>query len=490
LFIGLSALFSLSFFCKTSKQAFATHYMFGFGYFLFGLCWIGNALLVEGSAYKWAYPLAVLGLPLGMSIFYGLAGYIHHRFFAGARSVASYIGFAIIYSLMEWLRGHIFTGFPWILFGYGWNGSLCMMQILSIIGVYGLTALTMFWCAAPAYCLLTTDKMRSKIIVGLCVFFTLFATFTYGTKRLIHTPAEHRDDVIIRVIQPNIAQKHKWDNDKLLGNFYKSLSLTTPEKDPNTARTHYIIWPETSVLQSILDSPKEAQALKAALQPYGDNTFLLTGIVHSEYDDNKKIAVHNSLTVFDKNLNAVSRYDKSHLVPFGEYMPFQKIIPFGPVATYKGFTKGQGPQRLRIPPLQDNISFSAMICYEIIFPGRVIDNTEDRPSFIVNITNDGWYGKSHGPLQHFVKARFRAIEEGIPVIRSANTGISGIIDPLGRIKTQSKLNTDVALTEMLPQTTQNKTIYTKYRDIPFWCLVLIAVLFCGASTIWQRFQKP
>ena len=279
-------------------------------------------------------------------------------------------------------------------------------------------------------------------------------------------------DTGVRVVQPNIPQEEKWDPQNAGVNLLKLLSYSgVNPHEPDTALT-FIIWPETAITWQAIDHAGASKSIRDTLAQHPKEVFLMTGYLrHDDKDD----AYYNSLAVFDRNLNIVSMFDKFHLVPFGEYIPFQKLFSFiEPLATFESFRTGPGPQTLSAGA---GPSFSPLVCYEVIFPGHITAQKGQRASWIVNVTNDAWYGDSPGPRQHFAQARIRAIEEGLPLVRAANTGISGIIDPLGRVIDMIPLDRADSRTSLIPQALPAAPPYARWRDYPFFAsLALLAAL--------------
>ncbi|MCB9991779.1 MAG: apolipoprotein N-acyltransferase [Rhodospirillales bacterium] len=482
LFIGLSAFYVLLSTVGSVKQGFLYGWLFGFGYFLFGLSWIANALLVEGNQYLWAWPLAVAGLPALLAVFTALGAAMTVRL-SRLRTAGGLYAFLFFMMLAEWLRGHIFTGFPWNLYAYGWASSLPMVQMVSLIGTYGLSLLTLFWACMVGFLYVWPQERNKKLILAGMVVLSMAGSFVYGHMRLNNNPTQFQDDVLVRLVQPNIHQEDKWNPEKADENFSTLVRLSEPTMENQNAKT-LIIWPETAISQAYMtrSNPDATQAIQAMMDQYKAPAFLITGISRYERDALDKMRYFNSIVTLNAKLEAVSTYNKSHLVPFGEYMPLQRWIPLGPLAHYAGFTPGDGRQTLSIPGIG---LFSPLVCYEIIFPGAVSDRT-GRPDFIVNVTNDAWYGDSAGPRQHFTHAVFRAVEEGLPVIRAANTGISGIADPLGRVIVAHGLLHQSGDNSMLPAPLATPPLYVRTGDMLVWVTMLLlgtVFLFFSRKTL-------
>ncbi|MDB5492242.1 MAG: Apolipoprotein N-acyltransferase / Copper homeostasis protein CutE [Micavibrio sp.] len=407
-------------------RAFLSGWLFGFGYFLIGLYWIGNALLVPGNEFKWVWPLAIVGLPIGLAIFTGLAALAATRW-GDFKTWRGYCVFVFCLMASEWLRGNILTGFPWNLYGYAWGHSPAMVQSASVFGVYGLTFLTALWACVPGALYLQRAKPAQWAVSGLIVILSMAALYGWGAMRLKDHPVQERNDVIVRVVQPNIPQQDKANPDLLIPNLRKLIEASAAPFVPG--KTYAIIWPETAVSDYVMQDANVSDFIRKALMYDGANHFIIAGTLRHEDTADGKTSYYNSLVTYDNRLQPVSSYDKAHLVPFGEYIPFKDHIPLHPFVRFAGFTPGKGIATQSVSTLPP---YSGLVCYEVIFQGEVSVNTP-RPAWMINVTNDGWYGNSPGPYQHLTMAVFRAVEEGIPLIRSANTGISAIIDPYGRI---------------------------------------------------------
>lgn len=417
LLIGLASLFVIQFKLIKPWHSFLLGWLFGFFYFAFSLSWIGNALLVDGNEYAWAWPLAVTGLPALLAFFPAIAGYIAKRFYTGT-PLRFYLGLAGLLSLSELARGFLFTGFPWNLYGYSWGNSLEMLQIVHFGNMYWLTALTLFWGLGLGYA--ASQKKRGFLPLTLIIL-TMASTYGYGYFRLSNPAESQETDISFKLVQPSVEQSDKWKREKMPEHFSTLLQLSMP--DGNERKTTIIIWPETATNYLFLNDEFAKYQIKNVLQSYEQDVFLLAGAFMRDDDG----LPSNSMLVMNKDGEVIQRYNKSHLVPFGEYIPFKEWIPIETVSGFSGFKRGEGRTNISITK---DFSFSPLICYEILFPSRVIDRTQPLQA-IINITNDAWYGISAGPYQHYLKAKVRAIEESIPVIRVANTGFSGIFDAYG-----------------------------------------------------------
>lgn len=477
LFLSLSGFWLVltSFASEHPGRSFLAGYAFGFGYFLVGLWWVGNALLIDGNVFKWAWPLAVCGLPTILAPFPMVAAGVS-RLVAKGRSLCSFLFFIGVMAFSEWARGHVFTGFPWNLYGMTWTFSLSMLQILSVGGIYLLSLLTLFWFTAPAFSVFGESPRKTRQSVAGIALVSWAAVYGFGTWRLATHPTEYNTSFILQVVQPNIPQGEKWDGEKRWDNYLKTLHLSRPVANSpfsaQTRATRLIVLPETAFGYRELEDPSARQLLRDTLGLFSQPTYVLTGALLVDKDEKNKVRYHNSLLVLDQKTRMLRTFDKFHLVPFGEYIPFQSYIPIAPIVQFSGFVEGPGPQTLvvdTIPP------FSPLVCYEVIFPGEVTSR-DKKSQWIVNVTNDAWYGVSPGPFQHFGQTVYRAIEEGIPLVRSTNTGISAVLDPYGRSLTQSTLYEDSVLESYLPSPISPSPPYTFFHDALFLMVVIACTI--------------
>ncbi len=465
LFVSLPILYGAIFKAKNKRVAFFSGWLFGFGYFVFSLSWIANALLVEGNPYAWAWPLAACGLPALLAFFPAFACLLAKRFMQ-LDQIYGWFGFIAAFCTFEWLRGHIFTGFPWNLFGYTWVDILPMIQVLYLSDVYMLTLLTTVWACVPA--LFFVKNVSQKVIGGLVSIVSLFCVFVYGQSVLSANPPEGTA-LNLRVVQPNIAQHEKWDRRKLFSNFEKHLQLSLQEPMPK--EPVLVIWPETAVSFHLLKTHPAQIALKDMLARLPVGSSLMTGYLRFDKESQQYF---NSVVEFNRMGEIVNTYDKHHLVPFGEYIPFQEWIPLKPVAQFTGMGFGEGPRTLNSV---QNAKISPLICYEIIFPGK-LSNPEHKAGLIVNVTNDAWYGISAGPHQHLAKAIYRAVETGTPVARSANTGISTIVDPYGRQAAAKYLFTEDVINAKMPSV-RATTITQHWFKHNFYIIIVLLFFSLG-----------
>lgn len=483
-FICFCILLTITMNARSNWSAFLTGYVFGIGHFYAGLYWIGNSFAVEASVPDWAGYFMVFALSSFLAIYSGLATgivrYIHKNHSLKTHLLNCVLTFVVTWSLMEWLRGVLFTGFPWNLSGYIWGFSDTIMQSTAIWGVYGLGVITLLLCFLPLF-LLTKN---TRIIAPVLALFLLSGLFYYGNDRLSQ-PVDFVEDINLRIVQPNIKQQDKWPYENWSKNLIRFLDMS--EADDKKPTTH-MIWPETAIIYSLSEEPFRRQLISKVLGPGG---MILTGFPRRQRDDDKT-RIYNSMIAIGDQGQIEAIYDKSHLVPGGEYIPdLMKdiLMPLGFGDLFTGgqdFSQGKGLETLHIkglPPV------GVLICYEVIFPGKVVD-PDDRPEWILNLTNDAWYGDSTGPYQHLLQTRVRAIEEGMAVVRSASTGISAMIDPYGRVIDNIALNKTGVIDSPLPKAIEGRTIYSNMKEWIFACLnvtmLLINILLVRRSALRVR----
>lgn len=467
----------------TAKRAFWMGWLFGFGYFIAGLYWIAAALFVDIARYWWVLPFAVAGLPFLMAFYWGLAAVAWH--FLPWRGWPKILAFAVIFTLCEYLRGVLFTGFPWNYVGYVWTIFLPMLQSTALFGVVGLTFITILLSCLPySYVTRQHGHYRQRHLFSAVVLACVIGLVAWGCGRLSNPPSVMQKTPLIRIVQPNIAQEAKWSPEQQ-AKHRETLWRLSRTKEGGLA-PNMIVWPETAIaLIDTLDVRVWQSELNAKL-PFGG--LLAAGTLEADLvGDDGEPSFFNRLTVFNRDGDPVATYSKSHLVPFGEYLPLQKYWPVTPPAVTAGaFTAGHGPETLTINEFP---SFSALVCYEVIFPDDVVDQ-KNRPSFLLNVTNDGWYGRTSGPYQHLAITQTRAVEQGLPMVRAANTGISAMIDGQGRLIATLGLGEEGRIETPLPQTLP-PTVFARYGQ-QTWLLLLglcFVVAFLGQSAQQKRLKS-
>ena len=444
------------------RTAFALGWWFGFGLFGASLYWIGNALLISAGGYGWLLPFASLGLPAVFAFYSGLAMLTAWH---GHSHLQRGLVFAGAWGFVEWLRGHLFTGFPWNLVGYSWAQSEELIQVAAVVGIYGVSFIVVLSAILPSA---LAEHSSRRFVIALVVSVALPAmTWIGGGIRLSMAPEPGTatvDGVGLRIVQPSIPQREKWPPNLRQRNMARFLDMS--QRDRPSWITH-IVWPETAATLFVEEDVAMRQAM-ARVVPRGG--LLLTGAPRRQSGPAK---LWNSLIAVDGAGAVVASYDKTHLVPFGEYIPFRKILPMDKIVHGQiDYSPGEGIRTLRLPGLPP---VSALICYEVIFPGRVI-NRADPPAWLLNITNDAWYGETVGPHQHLAIAFVRAVEEGRPLIRATNTGISAVIDAYGRTIHSLGLNANGVIDSRLPAAIPGTTLFARGGELSIFFL-LFGVFF-------------
>jgi apolipoprotein N-acyltransferase len=461
-----------------------TGWWFGFGYFLFGLYWIGLAFLVDARTFAWLIPFAVIGLPAYLALYTGLGFALARALWT--RGAARVLLLAAALTAAEWLRGHVLTGFPWNLFGYALTTPLVFAQSAALFGVWGLTFVAIAVFAAPAVLADEPADTRRPWLTPICALVALAALAIYGTFRLATTPTAYVDGVRLRIMQPNVPQDEKFSyaNKAQVMQHYLALSdrATGPSSSGVASVTH-LIWPE-SAFPFFLTREPDALAQIAGLLHGGP--VLITGAARAAdlSPATRDMHAYNSVYVIDRDGSILSVYDKVHLVPFGEYLPFQHFLErlgLRQLTRLQGGFLAGDRRRLLAPPRAPG--FVPLICYEIIFPQAVLPAGE-RPGWMLNLTNDAWFGASAGPYQHFQEARVRAIEEGLPLVRAANTGISAVVDPVGRVINALPLGAEGIFDSALPQPLE-RTWYSRLGDAPLALLVAGILLVAAVRRMRQ-----
>ena len=461
---------NLKFISSGSWRAFSAGWWFGLGFFSAGLYWVSLSFFVDAATYAWMAPIALFFLSAGMALYIGAvawATYVSSR--AGANRV---LVLSLWWAIFEWVRGWAFTGFPWNLLGSVWTFSEGMIQLVSITGVFGLSLITVLVASAPAILGNQSIRLAKRVLIVSMPVMTVSLIWGGGNFRLNAAADTTVDGVTLKLVQPNISQQDKWKRSLQKHHFNKLLKLSKKSKFDSTKKITHIIWPETAT-PLYLSSTEDAINLVSLAAPVGGA--LITGAPRQ----NKKLGgdrkIWNSIHVIDSSAAIISTYDKHHLVPFGEYIPFRNLINIPKLTGGRvDFSKGVGSRVMQIPGTPPVVP---LICYEAIFAiQKNLSRDNLKPGWLLNLTNDAWFGMSSGPYQHFAAAQLRSVEEGLPLVRVANTGLSGVIDPYGRIKVKTQLNEEVALESSLPAALPKLTWFARYQNKTFIFITLILFL--------------
>lgn len=440
--LALSVIYWLHAGALSARRAALLGWLVGVGYFGLTLAWIVEPFLVDIARHGWMAPFALFFMAAGLASFWALA------FGLAARQRVMVL--VVLWTLVEMARSYVFTGFPWGLIGYGWVETP-IIQTASLVGVHGLGFFTL-----TAMALLS----RAKLMPLVSAAGILAVMWGFGTYRLSQPMQLRADAFTVRIVQPNVEQKLKWLPEFQNMFFQRLKSLSSGEKPVGV-----VIWPEAAIPFFPRERPDLLQEISIAAQ----GSEVILGARRRDASGNW----FNQLVLLDGDGVLTENYDKHHLVPFGEYVPLSGLLSTVGLSalTGNGFTAGDGPKVMR---LGDTPPFLPLICYEAIFPQHAKVSGE-RPDWIVQITNDAWFGQFSGPYQHLAQSRVRAIEQGLPLARSANTGVSAMLDPYGRIVGSVRLNqigsVDVGLPAPLPA-----TVYSRFGDWPVLAMLLAMLL--------------
>ncbi|WP_230531739.1 apolipoprotein N-acyltransferase [Microvirga roseola] len=467
------------------KAAAIIGWFWGFGYFVAGLWWLGAAFLVEADQFAWALPFGVLGLPALLAFFPAFG-------FALARLLWTpdswrILAFALGLTVSEILRGHLFTGFPWNTLGMALGQNLWLMQTASVVGLYGLTFLAVGMAAAPA--LLVTGRTRlERWAVPGSALALLAGLAAFGAWRLPAQPLPSVENVRLRIMQPNLPQDAKFNprNRDAIMRRYLTVSASPGRNGSGHEEATHIVWPESAFPFLLHRDPGSLAQIATLLRP---GSVLITGAARMDppLPGEAVGKFFNAIQVIDHQGTITATYDKVHLVPFGEYVPkfLDALIRAVGLRQFVHIPGGFEPSAMRtalavpgLPPV------AATICYEAIFPGEILGDGP-RPDVILNVTNDGWFGITPGPYQHFAQARLRAVEEGLPLVRAANTGISAVIDPYGRIQDSVPLGVEGILDSALPIS----IAATTYREFGRFSLTATLMICLMALIAHRRLQS-
>jgi apolipoprotein N-acyltransferase len=467
---------------RTRWGAFLMGFLAAFAYFLISCWWVAEAFLVDKQAHGWMAPFAATLLPSLLGLFWGAAAVVYWRF--GPATPWRAFAFAAVFMVAERLRGIVLTGFPWNPPGAAWEAGGPQSQVAAWIGVYGLSFLTILAFTAFAPAVLGGDRKKRFGMATVGVV-TLIGVTVAGFVRLPQRPVP-TTETIVRIVQPDVPQATKWDEASFRSIVQRYLALTASPPRGALGEPDVIVWPEGALPGSVDDllAPGSwvGPAIARSVEP---GQTLLMGGYRGEPAENGGARYFNSLLVLHDvgdGLRVDGVYDKHRLVPFGEYLPFglgniealTALIHVG-----DGYTPGPRPAPLNLPNAP---RVQPLICYESLYPGFVSDKG-GRPAWIVNVSNDAWFGRSSGPRQHLNLASYRAIETGLPIVRATPTGVSAVLDGYGRIVGDSRLDPGESgvIDAKLPQAL-SPTLYSRVGDTLFWLMIAVSL----ASALYRR----
>ena len=469
-------------FMASLRAAFGAGWWMGFGYFVAGLWWVGAAFLVEADKFAWALPLGVVALPAGLAVFPAIG-------FAIARALWSpgplrILAFAFGLGVSEWARGLLFTGFPWNDLGMSLGANLMLAQVASVIGLHGLTFLAIAIFAAPAT-LWRIGEARFNVAPTTLAALTLALMAAFGEMRLSAPASANLSGIKLRLVQPNVGQDASFapeNRGAILRHYFDMSERATAVGSAGLGGLTHLIWPE-SAFPFILS--RDPQALGDIADMLSGGTILVTGAARLEQIGSERPRYYNSIEIVGPSGLSRERYDKQHLVPFGEYLPFANLLAKTGVTQFVdvpgGFEPGAGRRVLRVPGLPEA---TPLVCYEAIFPNEIGDSLSGakRPGWLLNVTDDAWFGETPGPYQHYAQARLRAIELGLPLVRVATSGISAVVDGLGRETASLPLGAEGVLDASLPEAL-TPTWQSRFGSLGAG---LIALAFLTAALIGKR----
>ena len=452
---------------SNNKSFFQYGWCFGFGYFLFSLYWISISLTFDQSL-KFLIPVAIILLPASMAIFYGLITYLFSIFYS-KNIISSFFIFSILFGTIEFIRGFILTGFPWNLISFSFSNNIYFIQILSIIGTYSFNLICISLFTIPALFILR--KSRTEIVV--CLFFILVsATFLiFGKIKSddFNSSKSIKNSYTIKVISPNISLDRFYSNQDELKIINELIKLSAPTKTKPTI----FIWPEGIIPDSYLRDMSIHRNL--FLNNFGEDDLIIMGL-NSREIKNYEYMYFNSMAIFNNKLDLIAKYNKVNLVPFGEFTPFESIFSLIGLKTvtnnYQSFSSGKTRIPLKVKNSKIDVNLLPLICYEIIYSGKL--SKDSNFDYIINISEDGWFGNSIGPKQHFSHSIFRSIESGKYIIRSTNNGISGIINPIGVVEKKVEFGS-TGYVELSESKIVKSTCFMLFGNIIFLILILIYI---------------
>ena len=451
---------------------------FGFGFFVCGNYWISISL-THDEIFKSLIPFAVVLIPLYLSLFFGLAILIVGSF--AEKNIFFILFFSLVFSVFEFLRGNLLTGFPWNLISYTWSWSIESIQILSLIGTYSLSLISVTFFCTPF--LFFQHKITKKNVSFVIIFLIIFlSNYLYGLHKISNSVYQFDDKIYVKIVSPSFSLKD-YDTQSEFMQLKRLIKISDPEKNKKTL----FIWPEGIFYQSYLEDIKKYKNL--FYNEFSENHLIILGINHFINTGNnfKNQKYFNSLAILNHNLDVLSIYNKIDLVPFGEFLPFEKVLSkFGLKKITRGyysFSAGDIRTTINLGNKFNESLILPLICYEIIYSGK-IKKRNQLPALLINISEDAWFGESIGPYQHFSKAIYRSVEEGIFVARSANKGISGFLDPNGRVIKSLDMGESGNIELNFPYFSQ-ATLFSKYGNKIFF---LIIMLYIFLTLIFKKYK--
>ena len=452
---------------SNNRSFFKYGWYFGFGYFLFSLYWIAISLTFDQS-FKFLIPLAIIIIPSFLAIFYGSMTCLFSIFYS-KNVVGSFFVFSILFGTIEFIRGSILTGFPWNLIAFSFSNSVYFIQILSVIGTYSFNLFCISLFTVPAIFILRNSRKEIMIcffFILVSVGFLIFGNIKYNNFKSLENV---KNSYTIRAISPNISLDRFYSKKEELKIINELIYLSSLEKKEPTI----FLWPEGIIPDSYVNDMKIYKDL--FLNNFGNDDLIIIGLnsVEKKGDEN---LFFNSMAVFNNKLELIQIYNKVNLVPFGEFTPFEDILGLIGLKTitneYQSFSSGNIRKPLNVKNNKIDLRLLPLICYEIIYSGKL--SKDKNFDYIINISEDGWFGNSIGPRQHFSHSIFRAIESGKYVIRSANNGISAIINPIGIVEQKVEFGL-TGFVELSESKVVKSTLFMSHGNKVFLMLILLYI---------------
>ena len=466
---------------KKTKYFFFYGWLFGFGYFVTNLYWISISLTFDQN-FGFLIPLTIILIPAFLALFYGLASYLL-MIFKTKEVVIIFLIYSISFAILEYIRGTIFTGFPWNLIAYSFLNQLEILSIVSLIGTYGFNLFCISLFSSPA--LLILRNSNKEIIIFIFFLASLIIFYLYGSynEKKFHTAKIIEHEYKVRAIGSNISLDRFYNDANPISVIEELIDISDPNFDEKTI----FIWPE-GIIPDIFQN--EFVKYKWLFEERFNNNHLLVIGINSRDIVNNFTNYFNTFSMYDNELNLLDSYNKINLVPFGEFIPFENLLShFGLKSitnNYQSYTKGNHRNIIEIKKKNFSLRILPLICYEIIYSGKIYN--EDNFDLIINISEDGWFGKSIGPKQHFAHSIFRSIESGKYIIRAANNGTSAIINPIGMIEKSLDLNKNGYL-DFTESKKIQPTVFSKFGNKIFVILILLYIFLIFSISFINSFNR-